>query len=485
MKKTKKIEFSSFQKRLFWEIQKGEGHIIVEARAGSGKSFSIVESFKFVPRGKKVIVLAFNKIIAEEMREKAPSYIQDVSTFHSLGLRAIRQRFQSVEIDDWKVFNIVKEFPECQGDNGLIFNICDTIAYCKYGLIDSPREIDDLISRFGMDTCELERQDFIRIVIQALGKDKAMTHKVDYNDMCYLPFVYDLPLGSFDLVYIDERQDLNRSNMAMAIKLCKKDGGRIIAVGDTFQELYSWRLSDSSIIDEMKKKESTKTLSLPISYRCPKKVIELIKPFVSDITCPETAKEGSIEEISLAKLYDIAKPGCFILSRVNAPLIKICMSFIKNKIKANIRGKNDIGKQLVSIIRRSKKKQVPAFLKWLQKWKEEEVAKLIEKEIKIDNLIDRYECLVDLCEEASSMDEVKVSLDNLFNENDEKKVIILSSVHGAKGLERDNVFLLRWTFRSWFDDIVPGTDESGNEELRISYVAASRSKDKLYLVNKT
>lgn len=474
--------WSPFQKKIFWEISKGSGHLIVEARAGSAKSTTIIESFRYIPKGKKTIALAFNKNIQKELAERSPSYVE-TSTFHSLGMRAIIQRFKTVELDDWKVFNIVKEFDECKDDNGLIFNICDTVAYCKYGLMDSPREIDFIISRFGIDLCDLERKDFIRLVIQTLGKDKVMVNKIDYNDMCWYPFVHDLSLGQYDLVFIDERQDLNKSQMVMTKKLCKP-GGRIIAVGDIKQELYSWRLSDSSIVEEMKKEVSTKILTLPISYRCPKKIVELVKPWVPDITCPETAKEGLIEEISFDKLFTTAKPGCFILSRTNAPLIKICIAFIKKNIKANIRGKNDIGRQLLSTIRRSKKKQVPAFLKWLEKYKDEEVKKLSLKGIKTDNLLDRYECLINLCEEISSLEEVKSKIEEMFSDADEKKIIICSTVHGAKGLERENVFLLRWTFRSWFDHILPGMEEDNNEELNIAYVACTRSKNHLYLVNK-
>lgn len=475
------FEPSAFQKRIFYNIAKETGHLIVEARAGAAKSTTIVEGFKYLPKGKKTIALAFNKIIQKELREKAPSYVQDVLTFHSLGLRAIKQRFKTIEIDDYKVFNIVKEFSECQNDYDLIYNICDAVAYCKYGLFDSPREIDNIISRFGIDVGDLERTNFIRIVIQTLGKDKAMTTKIDFNDMCWFPFVYDLFLGQYDYVFVDERQDLNKSQWYMVNKLCKKDGGRIIAVGDKKQTLYSWRLSDTVSITELEAMESTKTLPLPISYRCPQQVVDLVKPWVPDICCPETAKNGTIDEISLNKLYALAKPGSFVLSRTNAPLIKICMSFIRQGIKANIRGR-DVGKQLLSVIKRSKKKQVPAFLKWLETWKDDEIEKLKVKGLSADNVLDRYECLVNLCDEIKGLDEVKTKIEELFDDSDEDNIVILSTVHRAKGLERDQVFLLRWTFRAWFDTILPGMED--NEEMNIAYVACTRSKDKLYIVHK-
>jgi DNA helicase II / ATP-dependent DNA helicase PcrA len=169
------------------------------------------------------------------------------------------------------------------------------------------------------------------------------------------------------------------------------------------------------------------------------------------------------------------------LSRTNAPLIKICMSFIRDGKRCNIRGR-DIGKQLSTLIKKSKKKQIPAFLKWLEKWRDGEVEKLIAKGIKTDNVLDKYECLVNLCEDINSLEEVKERIDELFDDTDEKNIIICSTVHKAKGLERDEVFLLKWTCRGWFDNI--SDSEEANGEINIAYVGSTRSKDKLFLVNK-
>jgi len=481
VKARQKLDWSSYQKVLFKDISQGVGHVIVEAYAGASKTTSIVESLRYIPKGKKALVLAFNKMIQEELRSRAPSYV-DALTFHSLGFRAIKQRFGAVELDENKVFDIVKSQVPKDTEFDLIINVCDTVAYCKYGLIDTSIMIDNLIDRFGIDTCDMERKTFINLVIKTLALDKNMTAKIDFNDMCWFPFIYNLFLGQYDFVYIDERQDLNKSQLMMAKKACKIDGGRIVAVGDEYQALYSWRLADTSIIEDIKKQDKTKVLPLPISYRCPKSIIELAKNWVPDITCPDTAIEGSINEISLNELYDKAKPGCFILSRTNGPLIKICMSFIRNGIKANIRGR-DVGKQLSYLMKRSKKKQIPAFLKWLENWKDEEVAKLKAKNINTENTLDRYECLVNLCEECTSLEEAIKKVNDLFNDTDEKNIIILSTVHRAKGLEADDVFILKWTYRAWLDSEC-SIIEKPNEEMNIAYVAATRCKKSLFIVRK-
>lgn len=477
-----KLNWSEYQKAIFKNIAQDTGHLVVEAYAGSSKTTSIVESFRYLPKGKKTLALAFNKIIQEELKSRAPSYVE-VLTFHSIGLRAIKQRFgNAVELDDYKVFNLVKsQLKEDDANFDLIVNVCDTVAFCKYGLQDAPSQIDTIIDNFGIDLCEMDRKEFITLVIKTLALDKAETSKIDFNDMCWFCFVYNLPLGQFDYVYVDECQDLNKSQLVMAKKACKVAGGRIIMVGDPFQALYSWRMADTSILESIKAQPSTKILPLPISYRCPKQVIKLAQSWVPDITCPDTAIEGEITDISLNELYKLAKPGCFVLSRTNAPLIKICMALIRNNVKANIRGR-DIGKQLGYLLKKSKKKQTPAFLKWLEEWKIEELAKLKEKNINPENLLDRVECLTTLCDECKTLEEVSKKIDELFNDIDEKNMVILSSVHRSKGLERENVFLLKWTFRAWFDNM--HWLEKPNEEANIAYVGITRSKSKVFVVHK-
>jgi len=843
IKANPKREWSQFQKDLFRDIARGEGHTVVEAFAGAAKTTSIIESFKYVPKGKKVLALAFNKIIQEELRSRSPSYIETL-TFHSIGFRAIRQRFLSVELDDSKCFKIVSSLLDEHTDRDLITNICDTVAFCKYGLVDTPNQIDSIIDRFGIDLCDFDRKAFIDLVVKTLAKDKADTSTIDFNDMCWFPFVYNLSLGQYDYVYVDECfpynqsvltengkekigilfkkikngddlprvlsyneqnnkfelckitnawnrgkkrlmeikcgkriirctenhkfltntgwveagkltvgtimktsspvnlrnlsqneghlqyalnddqkqivlgsflgdgnlsklgenkyrlsiihgenqkdycqwkcnmfssklsyikengfakkpayrfstksfiindnfpknkstcpqwvlndldarglaiwimddgsitnnsmniwtssfdeesqtrivtklqsmgidcklacyfnkkrqkhyfyirvsalgtrklieliepymhetilykinqnifntkryewnnkyepfgytivssvlntdkyedvydieveknhnfivcsgkitkcnagliahncQDLNKSQLIMAKKACKP-GGRIIAVCDSYQAVYSWRLADTTVIEDIKAQDKSKILPLPISYRCPKLIIDLAKNWVPTITCPEGTIDGSINNISINALYNTAQPGCFILSRTNAPLIKICMTFIRNGIRANIRGR-DVGKQLSYLIKKSKKKQIPAFLKWLDDWKDKEVKKLEAKHINTENILDRYECLVNLCDECKTVEEVVLKTDQLFNDNDEEKMIILSTVHRAKGLERENVFVLRWTFRAWLDNC--SLFEKPNEEMNLAYIAATRSKKNLFIVNK-
>jgi len=477
-----KHNWSAYQKQIFFDINKGLGHTIVLARAGSGKTTVLVEGFKYVPKGKKILALAFNKIIQQELKKRAPLNVQ-VYTFHSLGYQAVRQRFGDVVIDNYKAQTIVKEIIDSEKEYDLIDNICQAISLCKSCLVDAPSAIENIILKFGIDTCEVDIKIFTGHVVKALAQCKAMTNKIDFDDMCWFPFVYNMPLGKFDYVFVDEYQDLNKSQLIMSERACDPVAGRRIFFGDNLQDLYSWRGSDSALVKGLVSNNNAKVLSLPISYRCPITVVKLAQQWAADIEEAPGAGEGSIQELHIEKLYGTVKPGSFILSRTNAPLIKICLRLIRLKIKATIKGR-DIGSNLIYLIKKSKRKSISAFLNWLEKWEKEELEKLEAKKINPTNHLDKCECLRELCDEYTDLADVIAAIKDLFNDTDEKNKVILSSVHRAKGTETDSVFLLHWTFRAWFQED-SNSNDGENEEMNIAYVAITRAKKNLYLVDKT
>ena len=81
------MELSAYQKDILGWAATNSGNAVVEAKAGTGKTFTLVELLKVI-RG-KVIFLAFNKHIAEELQLKAPMHVQ-VSTTNAFGNMVVR-----------------------------------------------------------------------------------------------------------------------------------------------------------------------------------------------------------------------------------------------------------------------------------------------------------------------------------------------------------------------------------------------------------
>ena len=134
----------------------------------------------------------------------------------------------------------------------------------------------------------------------------------------------------------------------------------------------------------------------------------------------------------------------------------------------------DIGAGLLFLIKKSQKKTLEAFFAWLDAWKISETKRCMDKKRSTAWVIDKYECLVQLADGENSLSGVENNIKKLFQDIDDESKVVFSTVHQAKGLERENVFLLNWTFKP----------DKSQEEANIKYVAITRSKNRLYFVDK-
>jgi hypothetical protein len=219
-----------------------------------------------------------------------------------------------------------------------------------------------------------------------------------------------------------------------------------------------------------------KVLPLSVTYRCPKKVVALAAQYVTNYKAAPSAPEGRVTSCSTLELSSKVQARDAVLSRVNAPLMPLCLSFLRAGIPARIEGR-DIGQALLKIVKNFKVNSIPKFLERLNGWEERRCERLAAagREAQIPGIQDQAETLRAVCEGATGLREVEERLDNLFRDtrDGERPCVVLSTIHKAKGLEWDRVFCLEDTFRKNAD---------GGEEENIRYVAYTRAKVELTLV---
>lgn len=464
--------WSQFQMDIFADIARGEGNTHVAALAGTGKTATIVEGFYHVPKGASTLMCAFNKSIQTELETRAPESVL-VKTLHSLGYAACRRAFPKIgKPDNNKLEGFIKaERGDEQETYELRTNLAKTIALCKGYLAESPAEIDPIMDRHDVDVCGESREGFITSVIKIMTACKRDTSRVDFDDMVWLPNILGLNLAKHDMVMIDEAQDLNPAQINMALNSCTVNG-RVISVGDKNQAIYSFRGADSSAVDNIIARCNSKLFPLSVTYRCARAIVELAKTIVPTFEAAPDAEQGSVDYIPENQLERLVRPGDFILSRVNAPLLKWCLTLLKAGVPANIQGK-DLGESLLYMIKKSKCKDVDAFLSWLNDWRDVEVERLVKSRRDSSVIEDKAECMQVLCEGTRSLDDVRNNIEKLFHEGDMTQRVILSSTHKAKGLERDRVFMLSKTYKP----------TKGQEEANLYYVAITRAKKSLFMVS--
>lgn len=497
-----KKDWSKYQKAVFEDVANGSGHTVIKAVAGSGKTTTIVEAMKYIPPGFSALFVAFNKSIAEELKTRAPRGVE-VSTLHSYGLRTITRSLGRLRIETNRVHRLIDgeqlELPKVIAQIAKVlgadpddaiqfrFDLVKTVSLCKGALCGEESQIDEIIDGFDIEFPKrspfegvvLEqnlqakvREAFVKDVLALLVRcTDTKDGMIDFDDMIWLPVVLDLRQNKFARVFVDETQDLNPCQIELTMRAVK-DNGRICAVGDPRQAIYRFRGADSAAVDNVVNRLDAKILPLSVCYRCCKSVIRTAQEVVPEIEWAPDAQDGIVEALNVSEMKAGVKPGDFILSRTNAPLISLCLQFLKEGRPATIQGR-DIGASLVAFVKNSAAKDVVMLRTYVEEWRDIECKRLAEKRRDTQSVDDRAECILALSEGANTVFEVIGRIEKLFADEDNKNRIVLSSTHKAKGMERDTVWMLAGTYRRR-DDI---------EEDNLYYVAVTRARKRLCMVH--
>jgi len=475
--------WSKYQLAVFDNVANGTGHTVVNAVAGSGKTTTIVEALGHVPPGCKTLFVAFNKSIAENLKKQAPRGVE-VSTLHSYGLRVITRSIGRLQIDANKVDGKLREmYPDdaaverVYGEDfpGTAFelrrDIAKTVSLAKGQLASDESEIEAIADTFGIESAQ-EGEQFTKDVLDVLTwcTGAAEDGRIDFDDMIWLPLVLNLHQTQFDRVFVDEVQDLNKAQIEMTMRAVRGNG-RICAVGDPRQAIYGFRGADSAAVDNVVSRLQAKVLPLSVCYRCCRSVIRKAQEVVPTIEWSDHAQEGEVHTATKHEMRRDARAGDFVLSRTNAPLISLCLRFLKEGRPASIQGR-DIGASLTAFVKRSKSNTVAELRNYVETWRDSEVKRLTEKRRNTQAVEDKAACILALSEDAVTVSDVIESIESLFSDKDEKARIVLSTTHKAKGLERDRVWLLTSTYRR----------RPEVEEDNLYYVAVTRAKKTLFMV---
>lgn len=455
---------SPYQQAIFDAVRDPSlGSIIVDAKAGSGKTTTIIEAAKLMSG--TIFLGAFNKKMADELFARCKGmYSVKAGTFHSAGYQAIRKVMPNIGSPTNKVFGIVKDL----NDNGhkdddfdkQAFQIARIVSMAKQrgvGAIIPDNEVvwENMILTFGLDEGLPERFDdreemkyLIKFCQEVLNYDFNNSEVIDFDDMIYLPLKMNLEMPQYDWVMIDEAQDTNPSRRELAKRMLKPNG-RLLAVGDPYQAIYGFTGADNDALDQIRDDFNAITLPLSVTYRCPKKVVALAQNYVSGIEAHESAPEGELDSILYYNLPDMVKPGEVILSRYNKYLVNLCFKFIRQGKAAKIEGR-EIGANLISLAKKWRTKDFEQLKMHIREWTKKEIERAKKKGVeRTDFITDRAETLTILIDRAKELklkdkDALIEMIEGLFVDdlNGHKNKVLLCSVHRAKGLEWDTVYLL-------------------------------------------
>ena len=579
-----------------------EGPLLIIAGAGAGKTKTLTTKIAFLIEEKNVnprniLAITFTNKAAKEMKDRL--YMQigslskelQVSTFHSFGLKLLRENYETlgydknfVIMDSDDSLTVVKKILKDANYDPKIYNpkaIRNKISSCKNEMMTP-----DIYDKYAVSDYE----KVIKEVYEKYERKLHMNNSVDFDDLLLLPIqlfkknpdVLDKYQELYQYILIDEYQDTNEAQYILT-KLLSAKNRKITCVGDDSQSIYSFRGANyKNILNFEKDYKDAKTILLEQNYRSTSNILDAanqviknnkmrkdknlwtsrgegekikyyrsfnerdeaqyvirkIKEMVnrgieykdtailyrtnaqSRVLEEEMLKEnfpykviGSFYFYSRKEIKDLiaylrlihnSKDNISLLRVINTPKRGIGLKTIENlTLKADTEGISiyeaiDSGKELEfkNLIERLKEvSQNLTLTELIDKVldasglkQELESEGTLEAEVRLENL-EEFKSITKSFEEREGL----ISLEDFLLEislisdveeyKDDPNRISLMTVHSVKGLEFDRVFVVGME-EGIFPHMNSLMENSEiEEERRLCYVAITRAKEELHLIN--
>ncbi|MDP5239032.1 UvrD-helicase domain-containing protein [Uliginosibacterium sp. 31-16] len=276
-----------------------DGPCLVLAGAGSGKTRVITQKIAYMVQecgleARNIAAITFTNKAAHEMQERVGKLLDTrsakqltVCTFHSLGVRIVRQEAKLVGLkpqfsilDSADILQIITELSG-NADKATTKAIQWAISGWKNALI-TPSEADRLVTD--------EASNAAAKLYRAYEKTLRAYQGVDFDDLIALPvrLFDDHPearerwQNKLRYLLIDEYQDTNRAQYKL-LRQIASDRGAFTAVGDDDQAIYAWRGADVENLNLLQKDyPRLKVIKLEQNYRSSNRILNAANTLIAN-----------------------------------------------------------------------------------------------------------------------------------------------------------------------------------------------------------
>ncbi len=494
------MNITNEQQDIFDYIKGNNGNLVVSAKAGSGKTTTILKTLELLKPREKVLLLAFNKSVVAELEKRVEKIFEGkvmqqkpnihISTLHSLGMGIIGRHNKNLglkfpRLDNNKYDKYLQENLHVISESKISYssapefyikNIMDlcNLGRCYHAI--NVRKMKKVVDKYDIPVAA----DEINVALEMIWWGSKCTEVIDNTDMVFIPVVENMSCHKYNMVYLDEAQDANIIQRKLMSKSIIR-GGRFVAIGDEKQAIYGFAGASEESFRELANEKNTVTMPLSICYRCSKNIIKFTQKKVSDIYAREDAPWGKVEFNT--KLSEI-QSGDMVLCRNSEPLVKLFVWMLEQGIKCHIKGAEQFHHDILSFINKisdfsTQNEMYTAINTFL----DSEITKIntiggedmvAAKRAEVNEM-----CKMLLYLNTTNKSKMREKINDIFGKSEEG--ICLTTVHKAKGLEADNVFIL--APRLLLGEQVTKDWEKQQEE-NLAYVAYTRAKNNLYFIDK-
>lgn len=503
-------------------IDAQENIVIVNACAGSGKT-TVLEGLINKHCNSQILYLVYNKVIQMELQERFKKYKNvKVLTSHSMAYekystKNVSSGLNLFEVADKMGLNFLdtkyiievfqKYIIDSEKDLNKFLTLYESELKYLYSLIqfkfyveNHKEELANLKNEEGYidrekffervkEVPELKMIDdyFASMRKRTKGLIKELMELID-SEKIKEPHDYYLkkfqieegPTNKYDIVMVDEAQDSNGVLIDILDKKFPK--AKKIIVGDTYQQIYSWRGAINSL-EYFLKFEGAKRYDLTNSYRIGRE----LGSFCTEVTELRDNKglniKGNNKNQKIVGFEEVLKSDdekTTILFRKNLNMVNYALGsdkkilFLKEfnmeKIRDFLRFKEG-------------KKEEITELHYLKRYKDyNQLEEFLDKDLESNSEILMYRNIVNAypenLEELLDKLEDRIISDKELEKYASDEVVILGTIHSSKGKEFKKLII----YIDILENIMSGflnIDEL-KEEINLFYVALTRSKGKLY-----
>jgi len=471
-----------------YDIIHSSGDIKINAVAGSGKTTTIIEYAQARPADSNILYLAFNKTVKLEAKKKfADKGMRNVQieTAHSLAYKHVvvagRYKVRTVEYKSYEIAELlgIQGGGEKHAEYIIANHVQKFVAYfCNSDKL-RVQELNylDVVADPKAKTFVNTFYPYIlaqtRILLAKMDKAEIeITH-----DFYLKKFQLSNPKLYYDYILFDEGQD---ASPAMLDVFLKQKATKVI-VGDTHQQIYSWRYAVNSL-----ENAGFPTFHLSTSFRFPQAI--------ADLATGVLEWKRHLGEHKTVEIKGHGQPGQSkskaVIARTNLGLLLKAIEYVTERksldkiyFEGNIYSYTyaDEGASLYDVLNLYNGKRSLIKDRLIQR-----MNSMADLEDYIDKTEDaQLAMMVEIVEEyGNEIPGIIKSLKekHISNDDRDKADIVFSTVHRCKGMEYDEIQIVKdfLTEEKIEKQVAEKTASNKiNEEIDLLYVAVTRARKKV------
>jgi superfamily I DNA/RNA helicase len=458
---------------------------------GTGKTRRLLnEVQKYVDKGiplSRIGYFAFTRKAAGEARDRflkiktelTKKDIKYFQTLHSLAFNRLGLKEENVmqdlnykAIGDTCGIQIKYASYETNNWNGIFSSDSEYLGLINLARVKQISALEQLDLNEHLSRIERDKLDAID---KEINNYKKIYNLIDFTDMIQ-KFLDTNDTPEFDVIFVDEAQDLSLIQWSMINKIEQDTGCDVWVAGDDDQAIFGWAGADvdSFINYDAEEIPLTKSERVPSSIqKIALDVINRIQDNRIDKKYFPKSELGEIYERYKISDIDMNTGDWLILTRTKS-ILKSVPTYLKKKgLFFNTAQGNSIGKSLYEDIQywSQLQKRIPLPDIQVQRIKER-----IKDSMNLS--LQWYDAFDNLSD--SQITYMRLLLLNHEDPTKEARIKV-STIHGAKGGEATNVVL----FLNETANTIKGAKKSTakqDEEYRVWYVGITRTMKNLYLI---